>query len=134
MKKFVSMAFAAFLVLAGATLHAQPRFGNPSERAKKQAAKLTEAAKLNEEQAKQVEAIYLDFNTKMEADMKAQVENGEQPSPNPLLVEKLNADIKKVLTPEQYEVYLKQQQERQRPNGEPGGRRNHGGPKEGRPQ
>lgn len=72
--------------------------------AKRQTERLAQKLTLSDEQSKKVEAIMLDFNKKVIADMKADT---VRRAPNPALVEKRNADLKQVLTPEQYETFSK---------------------------
>ncbi|WP_320052476.1 hypothetical protein [uncultured Acetobacteroides sp.] len=91
-------------LLVGLSAAAQ-RQGNRAEKmAKRQTERLTQKLTLSDDQSKKVEAIMLDFNQKAIADMKADT---VRKAANPALVEKRNADLKQVLTPEQYATFSK---------------------------
>ena len=91
-------------LLVGLSAAAQNQEDRAAKMAKRQTERLTQKLTLSDEQSKKVEAIMLDFNKKIIADMKADT---IRRAPNPALVEKRNADLKQVLTPEQYETFSK---------------------------
>lgn len=93
------------LLTMGISTFAQEQTDKSARRAKKQTENLTQKLSLNEDQAKKVETILFNFNVKMEADMQ-ELSDSEKPTPNPLLVERRNLDLKQVLTPEQYKAFL----------------------------
>lgn len=91
-------------LLIGLSAAAQNQEDRAAKMAKRQTERLTQKLTLSDDQSKKVEAIMLDFNKKYIADIKA---DSVRKAPNPLLVEKRNADLKQVLTPEQYETFSK---------------------------
>lgn len=98
-----TLAIAACMLI-GLTAVAQRHENRATQMAKRQTERLTQKLSLSDEQSKKVEVILVDFNQKNFADMKADT---TRKAPNPLLVEKRNADLKNVLTPEQYETFSK---------------------------
>lgn len=117
----------AMLLILGIASFAQVQTDRFAQRAKKQTENLTQKLSLNEDQAKKVETILFNFYVKMEADMQEQSDS-ENPTPNPLLVEKRNLDLKQVLTPEQYKAFVEMNPAKNdsRPNRQQGEQRERG--------
>jgi hypothetical protein len=104
MRTAIKTFVVGMCLLIGLSAAAQNREGRAERMAKKQTERLAQKFTFTDDQSKKVEAILLDFNQKIIADMKADT---ARKAPNPLLVEKRNADLKQVLTPEQYETFSK---------------------------
>lgn len=103
--KTATKAFAiAICLVIGLSAAAQNVEERAARMSKRQAEMLTKRLTLSDDQAKKVETILLDFNKKAIADIKA---DSTRKAPNSALVEKRNAEIKEVLTAEQYEAFAK---------------------------
>lgn len=129
MKKLLFLLTLAFVTL-GANAQGQgfPRF-NPEDMAKRQAERVKETCRTNDEQYKAIYDLYLAQSKKQIAMMdsiRALGNNGGQGMPfnreeMQKRQEEMNAKIKAVLTDEQYTKYEEMQKQRQRGFGGPGG-------------
>jgi hypothetical protein len=107
-----TFALCALLLAAGAASaqdqqqEQKHRRGTPEDRAKKQTEMLKKQLSLTDEQTPKVEAIMLAFNVDLQKDFENQTNDGPW-HPDPKLIDKRNADLQKVLTPEQFEKFMK---------------------------
>lgn len=133
MKKLLLYLSVAFFGLAIATASAQPRPDEgrtPEERADNQTKRLTKHLALSADQTEKVHAIVLERTTKMEAlRNEAKAEKGKKKSELQAIEAAEEAQMKQVLTPEQFDKYIKhreemkkkmQQKRQQKRNGEHG--------------
>jgi Spy/CpxP family protein refolding chaperone len=104
MRTAIKTFVVGMCLLIGLSAAAQNQEDRAAKMAKRQTERLTQKLTLSDDQSIKVEVIMLDFNKKYIADIKA---DSVRKAPNPLLVEKRNADLKQVLTPEQYETFSK---------------------------
>ena len=105
MKKLILMIMVAF-----ATVGAYAQFNfNPEDMAKRQAENLKETCALSQEQYDKVLKLYLDNGKKMQAERDSIQKAGGDPRGNMesfrARQEKNNAELKKILTEEQYAKY-----------------------------
>lgn len=104
MKSAFRIVALSMLIVVGLSASAQRHAKRAEKMAKNQVEKLTQKLTLNEEQAKKVEAVFVEFNKKY---LEAYQADTTKKTPSPELVEKRNADLKVILTPEQYKTFNK---------------------------
>lgn len=124
------IAICAMLVCGAVAANAQPGFGgqqmNPEEMAKMRADRMKESLKLNNDQYTKIVELYKKESEEM---MKMFQENqGGQPDFSAMQKrrEAQDAELKKILTEDQYKQYTEQQQQMR-------GRMGQGGPRPGGP-
>jgi len=125
MKKIILTVLVAFATVCAS---AQQFNFNPEDMAKRQAEQLKETCALSQEQYDKVLKLYLDSSKQMQAERDSLQKAGGQPQMNMEAFrarqEKQNAEIKKILTEEQYAKYEEaMKQRRQRFGGQGGGHR-----------
>lgn len=100
--------------------HRQGKKGDPSKRSEK----MIEELKLDEKQAAEYRKVEADFREKMQKDREAAKEEREKKREKmtAMRTEK-DAQMKKILTDEQYKLYLEKQKKADRPHKKGHGRR-----------
>lgn len=122
MKTTIRTMMLIGLVMLGVNVMAQ-RSATPEQRAQRQTEMLKQMLSLSDDQVKKVQEIVLNFNVEVQKSRESQPE-GTPWTPDQKLIEKRNAALKEVLTPEQFEKFM------QSPMGKGirGGRGEHGRP------
>lgn len=104
MVKTTKYALLIVLTALGISVMAQ-RASTPEQRTQRQVEMLTQMLSLSDAQAQKVQDIVLDFNIQIQKIRESQPEITSW-TPDEKLIEKRNASLKEVLTPEQFEKFM----------------------------
>lgn len=104
MVKTTKYTLLIVLTALGISVMAQ-RASTPEQRTQRQVEMLTQMLSLSDAQAQKVQDIVLDFNIQIQKIRESQPESTPW-TPDEKLIEKRNASLKEVLTPEQFEKFM----------------------------
>jgi periplasmic protein CpxP/Spy len=131
---FRILALAALFLIGFANAQAQRGDWNasPEDRAEKQTATMKEKLSLSEKQAEKVKAINLKYANKMKETRDANTEGDWTAMRETMgkIRQEQDAELKTVLTTEQFETWNKYQEEQRSQRGQRGGEGKKGAPKE----